>query len=391
MAQSARLAPQPAAADEIVVLRSTWPRATLGKRFSADVHGRPAAAGYRTGRFFVPQAIPVGDIRGLHAAWSSLADEDGAMVARAALSGRFVPAGTPVGGGGHKLAGGHITRRVAESPDGLPPGLRDAVRHWLLLDIDRTPNPRRLDPREDPDGALDWIISLLPRAIGRATASWNWSSSNCVGTSAGVAPAALSLHLRIWSDRPLAHAEAKRLVERVDRYARSRLRADGAEEVGRVIDPKAAEPQQPLYTARPSFADGIPDPFPGNRRRGLRPGKAEAVEFAALEAELDRAEAAQGFDVAAPPRRKASAKSASAATDRAPMSSSPASARDPSAGAEVVPLGAKRRLAEARLADRKGSLEARLLADRGLFAARAPLEVVRLVRGRVAAGATDPR
>lgn len=95
------------------------------------------------------------------------------------------------------------------------------------------------------------------------------------------------------------------------------------------------------------------------------------VGLVRLESELVRA-GANGKQVSA---TKAKAKSAApAAID-----------------AEVVSLAGARALADARKASGGTGMRATAGLTRRIFAARAPQEIVRLVRGRVAAGATDPR
>ena len=388
MAQLARVIPAslPDPADEIVVLRSTWSAAVLGKSYRVGPDGSTVATPYRAGRFFLAETLPLNNVRELHAAWAYLADHGGAFAVRGALSGAIIPAGTPAGTkGSSPLVGDHVTRRVSSNPDGHPAGLRDVARHWLFLDLDRIPNLLGLDPRVDPEAVVEYVLGLLPRAIRRAASSWDWSSSTCVGVPVGEAHAVLSIHIRVWLDTPLAHLQARCLLEGLDRFVRARLRSLGAETPGRVVDWKVSEPQQPLYLAAPRF-EGIADPFPGQLRRGLRDG-ADEVRLADLDAELERTAAAIASDVVPRPRKAPVARARDPKMVAAPV---PAT-HDPASGAEVVPLAAMRRLVDARLVSGKGSLRMKTLADRGIFAARVPLEVVRLVRGRVAAGATDPR
>lgn len=235
MAKTARLAIHefPTATDAVVVLRSTWSKAVLGKTYSLTAEGglaRPDA--YRAGMFFVPESIPVAGIRDLHAAWDWVAGQGGAILVRGGLTGACVASGP---------CPGLITRRTAAySTDGHRAGLDDVARHWVLLDMDDVPNVLGLDPRMDPRAVLAFLLSLLPRAIGRATVSWNWSSSMCAGTPEGQTPATLSVHLRIWLDTPLAHLAARRLLERLAEYVAARLRTHGAEPTTATPDWKVA-------------------------------------------------------------------------------------------------------------------------------------------------------
>ncbi|SDB20268.1 hypothetical protein [Belnapia rosea] len=385
-------------ADEVVALRTTWPAAVLGKAFQLRLDGSLAApAGYKAGKFFVPEAIPVRDIRELHAVWERLAVEGGGIFVRGGLSGARVPTGTRVGREStFKLRCDHVTRRTCDGhADGHPAGLRDVPRRWLLLDMDKVRNILGLDPRKDPEAVVDFLLGLLPHSVQRCTVSWDWSSSMCIGTPAGQAPATLSAHLRIWLDSPLAHLETRALLERMCEFTWLRLRELGVEPAGDrrldgVIDWKPAEPQQPLYVAVPYFGQGIKDPFPGGLRRGLREGASEVVRLAELEAELDTAGAPR---IPAPARvaSKAIAGHQKSSALPAPRRTRPVSLPPSDASADVVPIAAARRLAEAQRARRAGGPDRHLRAGRGIFAARAPLETVRLVRGRVAAGAHDRR
>ena len=370
--------------DEVIVLRSTWSQAVLGKTFRLQ-DGMPTTTAYRAGKFFVPECIRVKGIRDLHSAWGRVASGGGAMAVRGGLSGAVVPAGTGVDKGGrHRLHVDHVTRRVEGGDDGYAAGLCDAARRWLFLDLDKVANPRGRDPRTHSAETLNYLLSLLPRAIQRTVVSWDWSSSTCIGTPGGEAPRTLSAHIRIWIDKPLAHLEARALLEKLDAYARFQLRSLGVEACKGVVDWKVSEPQQPLYLSTPAF-DGVSDPFPGDLRRGLRTGGREVIPLDELMAELDEAVRATSTQRSTKPtawKTSTRSKSSKAAV--------PTRHPDPAEGADVVPFGAARRLAEAEQAS-QSKRRGRIDRDCQLFAARVPLEAVRLVRGRVAAGATDPR
>ncbi len=272
--------PTPDPADEVVILRTTWRSAVLRKSYKIGTDGALAKpAPYKAGKFFVPEAVPVDSIRELHATWERLALQGDGFAVRGGLSGAYVPAGTQIGRSqASELCCDHVTRRAGEFyADHYPAGLRDVPPRWLLLDLDKVCNVQELDPRVEPRGVLEFLLSLLPSAIRQAVMSWNWSSSMCVGVPANQAPGKLSAHLRIWLDTPLAQIGARALLQRLLQFAWLRFREFGVEPSGnstldRIIDSKVAESQQPLYVAAPSFAEGIKDPFPGGLRRGLREG-----------------------------------------------------------------------------------------------------------------------
>jgi hypothetical protein len=391
--------PSPCPTDEVVALRTTWRAAVLGKAFQFRPDGTLAPpAEYKAGKFFVPETALVRDIRELHAVWERLALEGGGIFVRGGLSGACVPAGTRVGRNGtFELRCDHVTRRTCERhADGHPAGLRDVARHWLLVDMDKVRNVLGLDPRANPGAVLDFLLGLLPSAIQRCVVSWNWSSSMCVGTPQGQAPAALSAHLRIWLDTPLAQLEVRALLDRLREFAWLRLRELGVEPAGdprldRIIDWKPAEPQQPLYVAAPHFGEGIKDPFPGDLRRGLRQGASEVVRLAELKAELDGTGVARVPAPAHAVGRRPIATRRKSPAAPVPRSSGPLPPPPSEGTATVVPIAAARRLAEACRARRAEGADRHLSRGRRIFAARTPLEMVRLVRGRVAAGANDRR
>lgn len=383
--------------DELLVLRSSWSDAVLGKSFGRGANGGTEVNACKAGKFFVPEAIPVDGIRALHAAWERLAQAGDAICVRGMLSGGLVPRGTPAGrSGSAKLACEHITRRTNEPPDGHLAGLALARHHWLFLDMDKIRNVLGLDPRTQPDEVLAFLLGLLPPAIHGAAVSWNWSSSMCVGLPRGEPPACLSAHLRIWLDTALGHDEVGVLLARLREHAWLRLQAMGAvrgASADNIIDRKVGEPQQPLYVAAPRFLDGVEDPFPGGLRRGLLEGRGyEAVSLPTLERELDAAGIARdGSSPFAPNAiRQASGPRGRAVREPAVRLPGPDLPSAAGGGADILPLLASQRLGKAR-ERRCRSVDERLQASRGLFAARGPLEVVRLVRGRVALGATDTR
>ena len=378
-------------ADSLLVLRSTWNGARMGKAFRCGPDGRLAQPDdYRLGKLFVPEVIPLRGIDDLHAAWSRLAMAGDAFCVRGGLSGRYVSAGTRVGrSGSTPLRCDHVTRRNGGvHADGLAGGLTDASRHWLFLDMDKVANVLRLDPCTQPEAALEFLLGLLPPTVVGATVSWNWSSSMCVGLEPGTAPDRLSAHLRIWLDRAIDGQGTRALLEHLREFAWSRLAGFGVVRDGghdNVVDWKVAEPQQPMYIAAPQFGDGLADPFPGEARRGIRRGCSDILSLD----ELERVLPAKVLN----PRSQARREPGPVSTEkvRTVHGRMERVAAEPPGDAAVVPFMAAGRLLKAQQRSRCRSLADRLTADRRLFAARVLLEVVRLVRGRVERGATEHR
>jgi Family of unknown function (DUF5906) len=133
-------------------------------------------------------------------------------------------------------------------------------RHALIVDVDHIPCPAAIDPRSDPDGAIEYVIGLLPPDLQDATAWWQFSSSQSVTSSD-----TLSVHLWFWSAEPLGNAELKRWGALVNKVAGYKL-----------VDTSLYSAVQPHYVAMPIFK-GIENPLP--RRCGLRQGLDEAVSL----------------------------------------------------------------------------------------------------------------
>ena len=367
----------------------------MGKSFRRGPDGRAAKPeDYRLGKLFVPENVAVRDIRGLHGLWERLALDGDAFCVRGTLSGQSVPKGTKAGNrGGIELQCDHVTRRNGGGlySDGFPAGLAEASHHWLFLDMDKVLNIKCLDPRTQPDAALEFLLGLLPPTIRQATVSWNWSSSMCVDIKIGQAPERLSAHLRIWLDQPLDCQQTRALLEQLREHAWLRLEELGVVRDGKhdnVVDWKVSEAQQPLYLASPRFEEGLHDPFPGGARRGLLAGRADVVCLADLEKQLAAVLPVPPAPAPAEPRRRAPVHAKKEKSARA----APRPLPEMDGGqAGVVPFSAARRLESARKHRACRSLGERLCVDRAMFAARVPLEVVRLVRGRVEQGATDRR
>jgi hypothetical protein len=52
----------------------------------------------------------------------------------------------------------------------------DAARRWFAVDLDELARPVAIDAAMDPDGAVEYLIGLLPPELHDATFWWQWTS-----------------------------------------------------------------------------------------------------------------------------------------------------------------------------------------------------------------------
>ena len=144
-----------------------------------------------------------------------------------------------------------------------PATFAPCYRAWLMCDCDLSPAPEGIDPVTAPEAALDHVLGLLPAGLASADVVYTW------GSSQGMKPGYLSLHLFALTDRPYTDAELTRWALLVNAAAGRKL-----------LDPAVYRPVQPHYTAAPTFGPGLVDPLAG-RRIGLRkgPGREAVLEI----------------------------------------------------------------------------------------------------------------
>jgi hypothetical protein len=134
-------------------------------------------------------------------------------------------------------------------------------RRWALVDVDEIPCPAATDPKSDPEGAVEYVIGLLPRECWDVSCWWQFSSSQSVFSDATI-----SMHLWFWLDAPLGGDELKRWAIAANQTAGYKL-----------IDPALFSAVQAHYVAAPDFVPPLADPLP--RRCGLRPGLDDNVSL----------------------------------------------------------------------------------------------------------------
>jgi hypothetical protein len=135
----------------------------------------------------------------------------------------------------------------------------DAPRHWFAVDADKVPAAEHVDIVGDPDGAIEYLIGLLPPELREASCWWQFTTSQGLPGTDG----ALSARLWFWSHEPVDCAALKR-------WGGAANKAAGR----KVVDTGLYTAVQPHYVASPIF-EGIPDPVP--RRFGIRRGLDAAV------------------------------------------------------------------------------------------------------------------
>jgi len=136
-----------------------------------------------------------------------------------------------------------------------------AARHWFAVDMDKIKHPGAIDPVADSEGAIEYLIGLLPPELHDASCWWQFTCSQSLPGCADT----LSARLWFWSRDPLDDAALKRWGLAANKAAWVKL-----------VDGSVYGTVQPHYVADPIF-DGMCDPLP--RRHGVRAGLDKAVSL----------------------------------------------------------------------------------------------------------------
>lgn len=208
--------------------------------------GRVIVAPYGRAKYFRVHERPVDGI-------GSLAAELGRLT-HAKLS--FVVRGAPLCGIDRNRC-----RRLRYPQNGDAATFTDADRHWFAVDLDHLARPVAIDAAADPEGAIEYLIGLLPPELYDATCWWQWTSSQGLPDTKDT----LSARLWFWSVERISDAELTRWGQSANARAGYRL-----------IDLSLFRAVQPHYCATPIF-DGLPDPL--SARYGLRRGLDDAVSL----------------------------------------------------------------------------------------------------------------
>jgi hypothetical protein len=214
------------------------------KQYSLGRNGKLRKSSYGNAKWFSVTTAKVGSIVELAAQLDRLQHDPHAFLVRGSL----LPEADPQ----------HTRRLLHPDPkDGYPASFRSACRQYLDIDFDGIPTPIGIDPVADPEGAIEYLIGLLPPEFQDATCWWQWTSSQ------GFKPDTLNARIYVYLDRPIPD-------EDLIRWARAINKAAGR----KLIDDALYRAVQPHYVAAPIIS-GMPDPVP--RRSGLRKGLDDAV------------------------------------------------------------------------------------------------------------------
>jgi hypothetical protein len=237
------------ALDHLVVLHSVN-RKHAGKRFWLDKKtGKIKSSSYGHETHFRVEEAVVSDIKSLARALERVSRNPFAFVVRGQLLPGFDPKKT-------------LRRCIPNKKTGEPATFEAVARRWQLIDVDKIARPALIDPKADPEGAIEYVIGLLPPECWDGWYWWQWSSSQSVDPKVET----LSLHLWLWLEEPLDDAALKR-------WAISANMAVGY----KLIDPAPYSSVQAHYLAIPDFVAPLSDPL--LRRCGLRRGLDEAVRL----------------------------------------------------------------------------------------------------------------
>ena len=140
----------------------------------------------------------------------------------------------------------------AADPDG---------HHWLFADFDEVPLPIFLDPDDDPEIILGYLVRLLPPAFHNASFYWQWSCGH------GLDRRSLRAHLFFWCSE-----------KHTDREYENWARWINGEAGWKILDPAVFRSVQPNYVAAPILGEGVDDPVPAGRN-GIHVGETREVSL----------------------------------------------------------------------------------------------------------------
>jgi hypothetical protein len=207
------------AADELVVLTSAGGR-LAAKRFTMSPDGTLTNRDYDEEMWFSVSHLPLASFRDLAAALASVERQQFSLVIRAELK---------------PQVDGSLVRRLLYDDEGYEAPFQEKPRHWFLIDIDHVACPAAIDPVGDPEGAVEYLIGLLPPELHDAWCWWQFSSSQGLPGKGET----LSAHLWFWSASPLDGAALTRWAAAANNQAGYKL-----------IDTALFRPVQVHYVAR---------------------------------------------------------------------------------------------------------------------------------------------
>jgi hypothetical protein len=227
--------------DHLTVLRSVNRRFATKRITRHPQTGEISNRGYDLERHFAVEIIAVASLTELSVVLTRLTTQPYEFVVR----------GEPLPG----IDRDHARRLLHRDPEtGDEPTFEPAVRHWFAVDMDDIAAAALSDPVTDPDGAIDYLIGLLPPELFDVDCWWQFTASQGLPGCEGL----LSARLWFWSERRYSDAELKRWAA-----------AHNARIGRKIIDPALYTGVQPHYVANPVFT-GMADPLP--KRYGIHQG-----------------------------------------------------------------------------------------------------------------------
>ena len=118
-----------------------------------------------------------------------------------------------------------------------------------------------LDPDDDPEIILGYLVRLLPPAFHNASFYWQWSCGH------GLDRRSLRAHLFFWCSE-----------KHTDREYENWAKWINGEAGWKILDPTVFRTVQPNYVAAPILGEGVDDPVPTGRN-GIHVGETREVSL----------------------------------------------------------------------------------------------------------------
>jgi P4 family phage/plasmid primase-like protien len=210
------------------------------KQFKMQTDGFPQKVGFSAGKFFTWETVEVDSLQTLGNTLEKLALATNKFVIR----GQIKPNMPAV-----------VQRKLYEPHAAFNP----IPRPYLMLDIDKRIYPDFMNPAENPEEVVKWVLGGLPQTFQNTSCYYTFSSSQNIPHKSKDNKHKASLHLWFWCDRAVTDDEWKRYFNQYP------LATDVA----------LFSPVQIHYTANPIFTD-MNDPL--SKRSGFYQGEKDELE-----------------------------------------------------------------------------------------------------------------
>ncbi len=229
--------------DYITVLSVRYPRdAVMTKRLYRAPNGKIGKTDYANATKFDVQKIGINDLVDLCGVLFDVSKQPNKVVIR-----------------GMPLNHHNVYRRLYGDKaafDADPDG-----HHWLFADFDEVPLPMFLDPDDDPEIILSYLVRLLPPAFHNTSFYWQWSCGH------GLDRGSLRAHLFFWCSE-----------KHTDREYENWAKWINGDAGWKILDPTVFRTVQPNYVAAPILGEGVDDPVPTGRN-GIHVGELREVSL----------------------------------------------------------------------------------------------------------------